>query len=216
MKHTNKPTSARDLLARLAQSLATLARCAEQIARHVPNAPLTRDPDAPPIGSGDPGQEKPRRGRGRPAVFKTKAARKLALRAHCRNSRRRSRAAAKGLPVPEIVRLRTPETMPPTARRAGACAALGLRVGEIMRACDMTRARANNALHRFRAMAGIIKTSEAARWFDAHQADPKAYAPNAGRLAWATESARAEARANRCKAMREAWRRRRASASMTD
>lgn len=205
----NKPNTiptARDVIARLAKSLATLARCAEQIAQHIP-------PDAE-LEKHQATEKKPvenaPRTRGRPRVFITPEASRMRFRAHSRNSRRKTRAIALGKKPPEHYTLRTPKDMPPQCLRVGACVALGLTCGAVGLALDMSPGNVNNTVFRFMRHAGLTSIKQSKDWFDAMHADPTAYAPSEARRSWAIATQRARTSRNRSKGIRNAMRRKKA------
>lgn len=206
------------MLAQVASILTRLATTLTTAAPHMPpdfRRAAKRD-DAPQLDAPSRATipEKPPGRPGRPALFKTDAARRMRARAHSRNSWRRKRAAAKGLPIPPPVRLRTPETMPRAVMRHAAVAALGLRSTAAALALDTTRTNHEQHLHTFRALSGTTSKRDAKPWFEAHRADPQAYAPSLDRLQWAQESARDATKRARAAGQRKAWqaRRRRADA----
>lgn len=206
------PHSARALLNRLAASLATLARCAEQIARHVPDAPATNERAATMENPHPP------RKRGRPVKYHSQAEREAARRAQWKASTRRRRAAAKlapadptDAPTATAPRLCTPGDMPRQPLRVGACYALGMRYSAIAAALDMPKGSLRNAMHRFNQHAGLTSIDQAKEWFDAMHADPAAHAPHADRRQWAMAYAKRATTEAKRKAARKAWKARRSA-----
>lgn len=214
------PHSARALLNRLAASLATLARCAEQIAKHLPpGAQLDpgNDPKADERAAQAVENTHPPRKRGRPVKYQTQAEREAARRAQCnaafkrwiakpenkarRRAQQRARVAAKTAPAD----LRTPADMPRQALRVGACYALGMRYSAIAAALDMPKGTMRNAMHRFNQHAGLTSIGRAKDWFDAMRADPAAHAPHADRRQWATAYAKRATTEARRRAGKRGW-----------